>query len=89
MHKADSGSLHTPRAFATISDFMAEFGSTKAFLSEKLGVSRFQLNGLLLEDGYQPPVAIFDVRDALADRVAALLNQTPDYVRDFYRKAAA
>lgn len=77
------------KQLSSLSDFLAEYGSTKTFLAEKLGISKFQLNGLLLEEGFQPPVAIFDIREDLADRVAALLGQTADYVRDFYRKAAA
>ncbi len=66
---------------------MTEFGMMKTRISEKLNISIFQLNGLLLEEGFQPPVAVFDVREDLADRVGAMIGRSADEVRDFYRKA--
>lgn len=75
--------------FGTIQAWIEAHGSTKRFVAEKLEISRFQLEGLLLTEGHQPPVAIFDVRSDLAERVALLIGQTTEYVRDFYRKVAA
>lgn len=86
----DKRPARAPRSFASLNDFMAEYGSKKTVIAEKLGISRFQLNGLLLEEGSQPPAAIFDVREPLAETVGALIGQSAEYVRDYYlRKAAA
>jgi len=52
-------------------------------IAKALGVSRFRLSGLLYPDRY--PVKL---DDDLVTRIAALLNQTPEYVRRQYQRAA-
>jgi hypothetical protein len=75
--------------FQSLGDYIAEHGSKKKHIAAKLGISRYILDGLLFEDGHQPPEEIFDVRSDLADRVAALTGQTADEVRDYYRRRVA
>lgn len=55
----------------------------KVDLAESLGISRFQLAGLLYPERY--PVVL---TDSLVDRLSELLNQPADYVRKIYKTAA-
>jgi len=52
-------------------------------VAKLLGVSGFRMSALLYPDRY--PVR---VDDDLVSRIAALLNQTPEYVRRQYQRAA-
>lgn len=72
-----------PRKFQNLNEYLAANGIKKADFAPELGVSRFQLSGLLYPAKY--PVRITD--DLIA-RIAELINRPESYVRDYYRKAA-
>lgn len=73
-----------PEVFETLGDYVEAKGLKKNRVGIELGVSPQLFSALLNPRVYRPKVD-----DELAEKIAALLNQTPDYVRDFYRKAAA
>jgi hypothetical protein len=74
----------TPRKrYDSLADYVEAQGLKKWFVAQLLGVSRFQFAGLLYPGRY--PVT---VDDALAARIADLLNQPVSYVRKLYPKAA-
>jgi len=52
-------------------------------LANELGVSAFRLAGLLYPERYS-----VRLDDGLVSRIAKLLNQTPEYVRRQYQRAA-
>lgn len=64
--------------------YLASARIKKFELARLLGVSRFQLAGLLYPDRY--PVVL---TDELVERLTELLNQPADYVRKYYERAAA
>jgi hypothetical protein len=59
-------------------------GTKKTFVTKQLGISRFQMAGLLYPDRYPVP----EMTPDLAARLSKLLNQSTDYVRRLYLKAA-
>lgn len=77
------------KQLASLNEFITEYGTTKAFLAEKLDVSRPTLDALLLEGDRKPPQAVFDVRSELAARIGELIGRDAEYVRDYYTKAVA
>lgn len=74
--------------YETLSKFKSEFDISKSWLMKRLEASRFEVDGLLLERGHRPPVRVFDVRDPLAVKLAELIGQPVEKVREFYVKAA-
>jgi hypothetical protein len=77
------------KPLTNLNQYIEEHGTKKVFLAEKLGISRNSLDGLLLEGDRKPPVEVFDVRSDLAERIAQLIGQSVEYVRDYYAKAVA
>ena len=70
--------------YASVADYCRRTGARKINLGLSLGFSRFRFYGVLFPDRY--PVALTD--DEIG-RIAALLNQRPEYVRKMYARRAA
>lgn len=69
--------------FSDLHDYTSRTGVKKSFVAKALGVSRFQMAGLLYPDRY--PVVL---TDELIEKLSDLLNQRPAYVRRLYSRAA-
>jgi cell division protein YceG involved in septum cleavage len=72
------------KRYDSLFDYCKRTGVRKVTLASELGISRFKLAGLLYPDRY--PVSL---TDDIVTALAALLNRSESYVRDFYEKAAA
>lgn len=72
------------RKYENLNEYIAAKRLKKVDFAGDLGVSRFQLSGLLYPEKY--PVVL---TDELTAKLATLLNRPESYVRDYYRKAAA
>jgi integrase len=70
--------------FASVADYCKRTRARKLNLGISLGLSRFRFYGVLFPDRY--PVALTDEE---IGRIAELLNQHPDYVRNLYARRAA
>lgn len=79
--KLRSKSLTT--RYESLLAYCKDTGAKKVWLATNLGVSRFQMAGLLYPDRY--PVVL---HDQLVRRLAVLLNQPSEYVRKLYARAA-
>jgi hypothetical protein len=71
------------KRYSDLQGYCDATGIKKGFVAKQLGISRFQLSGLLYPDRY--PVVL---TDDLVERLAELLNQRTDYVRKLYPRAA-
>jgi len=69
--------------YASLLDYCLETRTRKVMLAAELGFSRFRFTALLYPHLY--PVAL---TGGEIDRLAELLNQTSDYVRKLYQRAA-
>lgn len=82
-----SKSLNVPRGtarFESLAEYIRLTGKRKNFVATvELQIDPPRLSELLTPEVYRPRVD-----DDLADRIAQLLNQKPDYVRKIYPKAA-
>lgn len=55
----------------------------------ELGISRFQLYGLLSPGRYPVPPAVFDTRSDFAERLGDYVGLSATEIRNFYDKAVA
>lgn len=69
--------------YTNLHTYCAETGTKKVFIANRLGVSRFQLAGLLYPERYSVLLT-----DTLVTRLAELLNQPTQHVRKLYERAA-
>lgn len=69
--------------YSDIHAYCADTGVKKTFVAKRLGVSRFQLSGLLYPERY--PVTL---TPEIIAGIATLLNQPESYVRKLYQRAA-
>jgi cyanate lyase len=72
------------RKYMSLTEYRQAHDSKVVDLARALQMSRFRVTALLYPDTY--PVTL---RDEEVDRLAEMLNQDSDYVREFYRRAAA
>lgn len=72
----------TPR-YADLSEYIKASGKRKQFVAKiELEIDPPRLSELLNPEMYEPRVD-----DSLVERIAKLLNQSPNYVRKLYRAA--
>ena len=70
--------------FVDLADYIRRTGKLKSFVARReLHVKDYELSRLLRRDVYDPPVD-----DDLCQRIADLLHQPFDHVRQMYRSAA-
>ena len=83
-----SKSLNVPRGtarYGTLAEYIEASGKLKSFVARtELGIEPSRLSHLLKPEIWKP-----QIDDALVARIAAVLNRSESYVRDYYRKAAA
>lgn len=72
------------RKFRDLNEYLAANRMKKVDFAVEIGVSRFQLSGLLYPEKY--PVRL---TDEIVASLAARLNRSESYIRSFYEKAAA
>lgn len=72
------------KRFRDLHEYISSEGIKKYAVADRLGVSRYQMSALLYPQRYSPAIS-----EELAVLIAALLNQTPSYVRTLYAKAKA
>lgn len=73
----------TKQKFASLAEYIDARRAKKYAVAEELGVSRYQMAGLLYPGRYS-----VRVNDELAARIARLLNQPVSHVRRIYARAA-
>jgi hypothetical protein len=73
------------KKYATLGEYCLESKKARVRLAVELGVSRFQMAGLLYPDRYPVPA----LTDDLVQRIASLLNQSASHVRNLYPRKAA
>lgn len=72
------------RKYQNLNEYIAANRLKKVDFAPELGVSRFQLSGLLYPGRYS-----VSITDELITKIAALINRPESYVRDYYRRKAA
>jgi hypothetical protein len=70
--------------FRSVAEYRQATDAKVVTLAEQLKMSRFRVTALIYPETY--PVTL---RDEEVDRVAELLNQPADYVRDLYKVVKA
>lgn len=69
--------------FRSLQQYVDAIGVRKWWLAKQIGVSRFQMTALLHPGRYAVAIS-----DDTIERIAALLNQSTEYVKRLYSKAA-
>jgi len=79
----DMNGTKRPRRYESVIEYVTENGLRKGWLAAQWGISPFQMSALLYPGRYR-----FSLSDEQWSRVASSLNQTPEYVRRQYQRAA-